>query len=332
MRTSGKLLPLLASLLPLVLCIAAGTGAYQIHWWQIPEILWMRGDGYEVLLFVRFPRVLLAAIVGASLAISGATLQGIFRNPLADPGLIGVTAGASLGAALWIVLVGSGVFGIWGLPIASFTGGITVTILVYKIAQTAGKVLTTTLLLSGIAFNSIAGAGIGLMTFIADEEQLRSLTFWLLGSFGGATWPLIAANLPLAIVGLILLLPLAQSLNVVTLGEAEAGHLGISMSGLKRRAVFGVALSVGAAVSAAGGIGFVGLIVPHLLRLIGGPDHRFVLPASALSGAILLIFADSLARTMISPMELPIGIITGIFGGPFFLWLLIQYKRDILYI
>lgn len=274
--------------------------------------------------------MILTAIVGASLAISGATLQGLFRNPLADAGLIGVTAGASLGATLWIVLIGSGMFSIWGLPIAAFTGGIVVTLLVYQIARTGGRVLTVTLLLSGIAFNSIAGAGIGLMTFMADEEQLRSLTFWLLGSFGGATWQVILANLPIALIGFCILLPLAQPLNVITLGESEAFHLGLSVDQLKRRAVFGAALSVGAAVSAAGGIGFVGLIIPHLLRLIAGPDHRFILPASVLAGSILLVAADTLARTIVAPMELPIGIITGILGGPFFLWLLIQYKRDII--
>lgn len=332
MRTPAKIQLLLVVSLPLALCVAAGTGAYQIHWWDIPQILWTKGQGYEVLLFVRFPRVILTAIVGASLAISGATLQGLFRNPLADAGLIGVTAGASLGATLWIVLIGSGMFSIWGLPIAAFTGGIVVTLLVYQIARTGGRVLTVTLLLSGIAFNSITGAGIGLMTFMADEEQLRSLTFWLLGSFGGATWQVILANLPIALIGFCILLPLAQPLNVITLGESEAFHLGLSVDQLKRRAVFGAALSVGAAVSAAGGIGFVGLIIPHLLRLIGGPDHRFILPASVLAGSILLVAADTLARTIVAPMELPIGIITGILGGPFFLWLLIQYKRDILYI
>ena len=332
MLSANRVKILLILMLPLVLCLGAASGAYKIHWWKIPQIVWSKGDGYEVLIFVRFPRVILSAIVGSLLAISGATLQGIFRNPLADPGLVGVTAGASLGAALWIVLIGSGIFSIWGLPIAAFTGGILVTVLVYQIARTAGRVLTITLLLSGIAFNSIAGAGIGLMTFIADEEQLRSLTFWLLGSFGGATWQLILVSLPLSILGLLCLLPLSQLLNAMTLGESEAFHLGISVNRLKRRAVFGAALSVGAAVSAAGGIGFVGLVVPHLLRLVGGPDHRFVLPSSALAGAILLVFADTLARTAVSPMELPIGIITGALGGPFFLWLLIQHKRDILYI
>ena len=173
------------------MCIAAGVGAYQILPWRIPEILFFREDGYAVLVHVRFPRVILSAVVGAMLAISGATLQGIFRNPLADPGLIGVTAGAGLGATLWIVLIGGGALGIWGLPIAAFGCGILVTISVWKIAEERGRVRTLTLLLAGIALNSFAGAGIGLMTFLADDEELRSLTFWLLGGFGGATWPVV---------------------------------------------------------------------------------------------------------------------------------------------
>ena len=188
MPNRAKILLILGSLLPISLCVAAGVGAYQILPWHIPSILLFHKDGFEVLLYVRFPRVLLSAIVGSVLAISGATLQGIFRNPLADPGLIGVTAGAGLGAAVWIVLIGGGFLGIWGVPVAAFAGGVLVTIGVWKIAQMQGRVLTVTLLLAGIALNSFAGAGIGLMTFLADEEQLRSLTFWLLGGFGGATW------------------------------------------------------------------------------------------------------------------------------------------------
>ena len=222
---------------------------------------------------------------------SGATLQGIFRNPLADPGLIGITAGAGLGATLWIVLIGGGALGVWGLPIAAFGCGILVTISVWKIAEERGRVRTLTLLLAGIALNSFAGAGIGLMTFLADDEQLRSLTFWLLGGFGGATWPVVFVTLPIAIIGLLVLLRQAAALNAMSLGESEAYHLGVSTETLKRWSVFGVALTVGAAVSAAGGIGFVGLVVPHLLRLLGGADHRYVLPGSAVGGAILLVSA-----------------------------------------
>lgn len=329
MQKRTKILLTLAGLLPVSMCVAAGVGAYQILPWRIPQVLFFQEDGFAVLVYVRFPRVVLSAVVGAMLAISGTTLQGIFRNPLADPGLIGVTAGAGLGATLWIVLIGGGALGVWGLPVSAFACGILVTVGVWKIAESEGKVRTVTLLLAGIAFNSFAGAGIGLMTFLADDEQLRSLTFWLLGGFGGATWSVVAVTLPIAMIGLFVLLQQASALNAMSLGESEAYHLGVSIESLKRWAVFGVALTVGAAVSAAGGIGFVGLVVPHLLRLMGGADHRYVLPGSALGGAILLVLADLFSRTVVVPAELPVGIVTALIGGPFFLWLLLRFKREI---
>lgn len=329
MQHRAKILFILIGFLPISISIAAGVGAYQILPWRIPQILLFREEGFAVLTYVRFPRVVLSAVVGAMLAISGATLQGIFRNPLADPGLIGVTAGAGLGATLWIVLIGSGVLGVWGLPFAAFACGMLVTIGVWKIAASQGSVSTVTLLLAGIALNSFAGAGIGIMTFLADDEQLRSLTFWLLGGFGGATWPVVFITLPIAVIGMFVLLRLAAALNAMSLGESEAYHLGVSTESLKRWAIFGVALIVGAAVSAAGGIGFVGLVVPHLIRLIGGADHRYVLPGSAIGGAILLVLADLLARTVVVPAELPVGIVTALIGGPFFLWLLLRFKREV---
>ena len=329
MQHRAKILFILIGFLPISISIAAGVGAYQILPWRIPQILLFREEGFAVLTYVRFPRVVLSAVVGAMLAISGATLQGIFRNPLADPGLIGVTAGAGLGATLWIVLIGSGALGVWGLPLAAFACGMLVTIGVWKIAASQGSVSTVTLLLAGIALNSFAGAGIGIMTFLADDEQLRSLTFWLLGGFGGATWPVVFITLPIAVIGMFVLLRLAAALNAMSLGESEAYHLGVSTESLKRWAIFGVALIVGAAVSAAGGIGFVGLVVPHLIRLIGGADHRYVLPGSAVGGAILLVLADLLARTVVVPAELPVGIVTALLGGPFFLWLLLRFKREV---
>lgn len=329
MQKRTKILLILIGALPVSVCVAAGLGAYQILPWNIPKILFFQEDGFAVLVYVRFPRVVLAALVGAMLAISGTTLQGIFRNPLADPGLIGVTAGAGLGASLWIVLIGGGALGMWGLPVAAFACGMFVTISVWKISETQGKVHTVTLLLAGIALNSLAGACIGLMTFLADDEQLRSLTFWLLGGFGGATWQVVLVTLPITIVGVFVLLQQASALNAISLGESEAYHLGVPTESLKRWSVFGVALTVGAAVSAAGRIGFVGLVVPHLLRLMGGADHRYVLPGSALGGAILLILADLFSRTVVVPAELPVGVVIALIGGPFFLWLLIRFKREV---
>ncbi len=294
------------------------------------QALLYQGDGYAALVYVRFPRVVLAAVVGALLAVSGTAMQGVFRNPLADPGLIGVTAGAGFGAALWIVLIGSGALEIWGTPAAAFVCGMAVVAAVWKAAETEGQSHIMTLLLAGIALNSVAGAGIGLMTFLADDEQLRSLTFWLLGGFGGATWTAALVALPAAAVGLFMLLRLAPQLNAFALGESDAYHLGVHVESLKRRAMVGAALSVGAAVSIAGGIGFVGLVVPHLLRLLGGADHRYVLPGSALGGASLLVLADLASRTVVLPAELPVGVVTSLFGGPFFLWLLIRYKRTLI--
>ena len=194
-----------------------------------------------------------------------------------------------------------------------------------------GRSHIMTLLLAGIALNSLAGAGIGLMTFLADDEQLRSLTFWLLGGFGGATWTAALVAMPAAAVGLFMLLRLAPQLNAFALGESDAYHIGVHVESLKRRAMVGAALSVGAAVSIAGGIGFVGLVVPHLLRLIGGADHRYVLPGSALGGASLLVLADLVSRTVVLPAELPVGVVTSLVGGPFFLWLLLRYKRTLIF-
>lgn len=321
---------MLACLLPASLIAAAGVGGYPIPPWKMLQALLYQGDGYAALVYVRFPRVFLAAATGALLAVSGTAMQGVFRNPLADPGLIGVTAGAGFGAALWIVLIGSGALEIWGTPAAAFVCGMVVVAAVWKAAETEGQFHIMTLLLAGIALNSVAGAGIGLMTFLADDEQLRSLTFWLLGGFGGATWTAALVALPAAAVGLFMLLRLALQLNAFALGESDAYHLGVHVESLKRNAMVGAALSVGAAVSIAGGIGFVGLVVPHLLRLIGGADHRYVLPGSALGGASLLVLADLASRTVVLPAELPVGVVTSLFGGPFFLWLLIRYKRTLI--
>jgi len=323
----------LAGLLPLALLIAAGTGAYPISPWRIPAILWARTevDGFAVLLYIRFPRVALAALVGAALGLSGAVLQGLFRNPMADPGLIGVTAGASLGAALWIVLAGGLGLAMWGLPIAAFASGLTVVWLVWRLAQSGGRVHTATLLLTGIALNAIAFAGIGLLIYMSNDEQLRGITFWQLGGLQNATWALNFAVIPLMALGLTLLLPMGRGLNALSLGETEAFHLGVPVKRLHQRALVGAALSVGAAVAAAGGIGFIGLVAPHLLRLGCGADNRWLLPASALLGAFMLVAADTAARTIVQPAEMPVGIITALVGGPFFLWLLMRFKREVFY-
>lgn len=278
---------------------------------------------------IRMPRTLLGLAVGMVLALCGVAMQGLFRNPLADPGLVGVSSGAALGAA--VAIVGGAAFG--GLPEAfapyllsacAFVGGLLVTALVYRLGRRDGQTNVATMLLAGIALTALAGASIGLFTYLADDATLRALTFWNLGSLNGASyarlWPLLLATLAVA-----LWLPRrARALNALLLGESEARHLGFDVERLKRELVFCTALGVGAAVAAAGLIGFIGLVVPHLMRLLVGPDHRLLLPASALAGASLLLLADLVARLALAPAELPIGIVTALIGAPFFLYLLVR--------
>jgi iron complex transport system permease protein len=259
-------------------------------------------------------------------------MQGLFRNPLADPGLIGVSAGSSLGAVAMIVLSGSilapvtHVFGIFSLPIAAFIGGLVTTILLYRVATRHGQTSIATMLLAGIALGSLALAATGVLIYMADDRQLRDLTFWSMGSLAGATWTKIAAAGPIIILSMLPLPLMACGLNALTLGEAAAFHMGVAVQRLKNVAIVSVAAAIGASVAVSGGIGFVGIIVPHILRMAIGPDHRFLLPASALLGGSLLIIADVVARTIVSPAELPIGIITAGVGGPLFLWMLLRQR------
>ena len=282
---------------------------------------------------IRLPRVLLGALIGGGLAISGAAMQGLFRNPLADPGLIGVSSGAAVAAVAVIVLGSTALdfatlaLGPFALSLAAFGGGAATTFLVYSLSLVHGRVAVSTMLLAGIAINAVAGAITGIFTFVADDAQLRSLTFWSLGSLGGATWPTVTATAPLIGFSALAVLRYARPLNALLLGEDEAGHLGYRVERLKRSLVLLVAIAVGAAVAVAGIIGFVGLVVPHLLRITLGPDHRFLLPGSALLGASLLVSADLIARIVVAPAELPIGIVTAIIGGPFFMYLLQRGRR-----
>ena len=294
------------------------------------------GEGLEqaelILGQIRLPRTLLGLAVGGVLALSGVAMQGLFRNPLADPGLVGVSSGAALGAA--IAIVGGAAFG--GLPevmgpyllsLCAFIGGLGVTALVYRLGRRNGQTNVAVMLLAGIALTALAGSAVGLFTYLADDATLRTLTFWNLGSLNGASyarlWPLLIVT-----VGVALWLPRrANALNALLLGESEANHLGIDVEGLKRELVFCTALGVGAAVAAAGMIGFIGLVVPHLVRLLAGPDHRVLLPASVLAGATLLLFADLIARLALAPAELPIGIVTAFLGAPFFLYLLMRGRH-----
>lgn len=283
-----------------------------------------------VLLDFRLARTILGAFVGAALALSGAMMQGLFKNPLADPALIGVSSGAAFAATSTIVLshgVGVswvGALGVYALPIAAFGGGLATTAILVSVAMRRGALAIGTLLLAGIAVGALADSGTGFLSYLSDDRELRDLTLWQMGSLSGASWQKVSAIVPFAI-GLAIFVPrLTRSLNGFLLGESEARHLGINTELAKRMTIICSAAAVGAAVAIAGIIGFVGLVVPHAVRMICGPDHRIVLPGSALLGASLVIFADIAARMVVRPAELPIGIVMAGIGAPVFLHLVIR--------
>ena len=285
------------------------------------------------ILQIRLPRVLLALLAGAALAQAGAAMQAIFRNPLAEPAVIGVAGGAAVAAVALIVLgEAAGVFdhvpARWLVPGATFAGGLLATALVARLAQVDGYTRPATLLLAGLALNAIAGAAIDFLSHVAGDAALRNLTFWMFGSLGRAGWAEIAVGAPLLAIALLLIPRDARALDALQLGEAEAGHLGVDVERLKRRLTLLTVLAAGTAVALAGIIAFVGLVVPHLVRLWVGPGHRALLPAAALLGAALLVLADTAARTLLAPAELPIGVLTALVGGPFFLALLVRYRRE----
>lgn len=282
----------------------------------------------SALLMLRLPRVLLGMSVGAGLGLAGAVMQGLFRNPLVDPGLVGVSSGAALAAAALLVLGGSAWSAPWTMTLAALVGGLVAAASVQRLAQINGRTAVLPLLLAGIAVNAVAGALIGALSYIANEAQLRNLTFFTLGSLGSATWTRALWAAPLTLFCALLLLRLARPLNVLLLGETEANYLGVAVEPLKRRALLLSVLLVAAAVALCGLVGFVGLIVPHVARLLLGADHRYVLPGSALLGAGLLLWADVISRVVVAPAELPLGIVTAALGGPFFLGLLVRERQS----
>lgn len=327
---AGAGLQLPALLLLLIVLLITAAAAALIGAFPIPALSLLQANltpqEQAVLNSIRLPRVLLAVIVGAALAVSGAALQGLFRNPLADPGLIGISSGAALAVALMIVSIGPlpGILGLYGLSIAAFMGGLLTSIVIFRFAGLTGASSVTYILLAGIAINALASAGTGFLAYLSDDQELRSLTFWTMGSLGGALWPGVLICASLVIPATFVLYRNAQRLNILLLGESEARHLGVDSERLKRNIIICTAISVGAAVAVSGIIGFVGLVIPHLIRLTLGPDHRLLIPASALLGAIILIIADTVSRTLLAPAEIPVGIFTSLIGGPFFLWLLIK--------
>ncbi|ELB2045371.1 iron ABC transporter permease [Vibrio parahaemolyticus] len=285
---------------------------------------------------IRLPRTILCMFIGAILAICGVVMQGLFRNPLAEPGIIGVSAGAALGGTFAIVVFAEfsqnhpQLMNLAALPLFAFLGGALTTVLVYWLGTNKFGTSVTIMLLAGVAISALSGAAIGFLNFSADDQMLRDLTLWSMGSLAGANW----AGIGLASVTLVVLLfwfhKKAMSLNALLLGESEARHLGVPVQKLKRQLILLSAVGVGVTVSICGAIGFIGLVIPHLGRMLAGPDHRTLLPISALLGALLLTCADMIARVLLAPAELPVGIVTALIGAPFFIYLLFQQKGKIL--
>jgi len=310
----------------LVSLIALNAGAVSIG---MGKILGGSLDVVEttILVDIRLPRILLNIIVGAGVATAGAAIQGLFRNPLADPALIGVSSGASLFAAGFMVLgLTDPIVNQIGISGSAFIGGLITTIVVLVVGQRSGSI--SSMLLAGIAINAVALSGVGLFSYLSSDAQLRSVAFWALGSFNAADWTMVQiAVLSIPFIGLILVE--SGRLNAITLGDQEASHLGILVSALRRRIVLYTAVIVGIGVSLAGVISFVGLIVPHLVRLTLGSNHFVLVPCSALLGAILVVTADLVCRTAFAPAELPVGLLTALVGGPFFIYLIVIQKEKL---
>lgn len=279
---------------------------------------------------LRLPRLCLALTIGASLGLSGALAQGLFRNPLADPGLIGIASGAALAAALTFVTMGAWASSIWLpglLSFNAFLGALGMMYLVTQIARWSGAVSVLTLLLGGVAINALASSAIGLLTYIANDSALRNFSFWMLGSVANANWNTVAIMSAVMIVLGLFSFRFAWPLNAMLIGESEARHLGYPVEKIKNKIILLLAIGVGGAVANVGMISFIGLVAPHCVRMWVGPDHRRLIPLSALFGACLLVLADCAAKTLVAPAEIPIGIVTSLLGAPFFLWLIVKYKR-----
>lgn len=331
------LVPILVVALIAVAVASAGTGqlaigpaevfgsithAIGLEWGPLPA----HPNGEAALWSIRFPRVVLALLVGAALAVAGTLMQAIFGNPLAEPGVVGVSSGAALAAAATIVF-GWGFLGAWTTPVFAFAGGLGATLLVYFSSRAGGRTEVVTLVLTGVAINAFASAGLAFLLFLGDTQAREEIVFWQLGSFNGAMWTDVAVVAPVTVVGIAIALLLARRLNVLSLGERSARHLGIDVERLRIGTIVVVALLVAVAVAFTGVIAFVGLVVPHLMRMLIGPAHGPLLVSSALGGAVLLLASDLVARTAVPFADLPIGMLTSLVGGPFFFWLLRRTRR-----
>ncbi len=332
----------LVALLVVTMVLAATVGSVQIPFFTTCRVLLSQlplvdiaptwpSTTETIILEIRLPRVILASLVGAALAIAGATYQGLFRNPLADPYLIGVAQGAALGAVIGFLLpfdwYGMG-FGV--IPLLAFTGALFSVAIVYSLARVGKTLPVTTLILAGVALGALWGSIVSYL-IINSEEKMHGIIFWLMGSFSLTQWSEVKVVLPYVVVGVAIILLYSRSLNVMQLDEEQAQQLGINVERLKLILLAAATLITAAAVSFVGTIGFVGIIIPHAVRLVWGPDHRFLLPLSVLTGAVFLILADIVARTALAPTEVPIGVITAICGVPFFLYLLRRKKRAVFF-
>ncbi|MBT0992722.1 iron ABC transporter permease [Cellulomonas sp. DKR-3] len=280
----------------------------------------------EALWTIRFPRIAMAMLVGAALATAGAVMQGVFGNPLAEPGVVGVSSGAAL-AASSVIVFGLTFLGTWTIAVLAFAGALVTAFAVYALSRANGRTEVVTLILTGIAVNAVAGAGLAFLTFLGDTQAREQIVFWQLGSLNGTRWPYVGVVAVLVVLGLVAVQTLARRLDLLALGDRAASHLGVDVERLRRVSIVVVALLTGAAVAFCGIISFVGLVVPHLVRMVVGPGHRVLLPASALGGAVLLLVADLVARTAVPYADLPIGMLTALVGGPFFFWLLRRTRR-----
>ncbi|MGK0704813.1 FecCD family ABC transporter permease [Yokenella regensburgei] len=318
---SRQLWSLLALLLILALA-ATSVGALKLPL----SLLWQDDSALRQIWFtIRLPRVLLALVVGGSLALAGCVMQGLFRNPLADPGLLGISSGAALAVALWVVLPFTlpAIVVLYAPMLAAFMGSLAVTAVIFVLSQRPENGLSR-LLLVGIAINALCGAAVGVLSWLSNDAQLRQLSLWGMGSLGQAQWSTLLAVSSLMLPSVWIIWRLAQALNLLQLGEEDAHYLGVDVKTVQRTLLLFSALLVAAAVAVSGVIGFVGLVVPHLLRLWLGADHRAVIPGSVLAGAILLLVADTLARTLVAPAEMPVGLLTSLLGAPWFLWMIFR--------
>lgn len=314
---------ILTALLTTMTIVATGFGALHLP----VSLLWNGSDDAlrQIWLTIRLPRVLLALVIGGSLALAGCVMQGLFRNPLADPGLLGISSGAALAVALWVVIPLSlpALVMLYAPMIAAFFGALSATFVIFLLSQQRNSSLSK-LLLVGIAINALCGAAVGVLSWLSNDAQLRQLSLWGMGSLGQAQWSTLLAATSLMMPTLLVIWRLASALNLLQLGEEEAHYLGVEVAVVQRILLLCSALLVAAAVAVSGVIGFVGLVVPHLMRMWIGADHRAVIPGSVLAGAALLLIADTVARTLVAPAEMPVGLLTSLLGAPWFLWLIFR--------